>query len=126
MIQLKSKNSGSIALTQKIMKGDDGGYYIPSVDSEGNLTWTPTGEDMESVEAVNIRGKDGLPGPAGKDGTVSFEELTPEQVESLRGPIGPEGPQGPQGNDYTLTEDDKIEIAQLVMDGIPQAEEGKF
>ena len=28
---------------------------------------------------------------------MTFEELTPEQVESLIGPQGPEGPQGPQG-----------------------------
>lgn len=42
----------------------------------------------------------------GRDGTVSFEALTPEQIEALRGPrgergeqgpAGPEGPQGPMG-----------------------------
>ena len=42
----------------------------------------------------------------GRDGTVSFEALTPEQIEALRGPrgergeqgpTGPEGPQGPMG-----------------------------
>ena len=48
-------------------------------------------------------GKDGAPGPqgpegpAGKDGTVSFEELTPEQKEELRGPQGIQGVPGPQG-----------------------------
>lgn len=73
-------------------------------------------------------GKDGAPGPKGDpgpqgekgaDGSMTFEELTPEQIEGLRGPqglqgiqgvqglpgdsgetgqIGPEGPQGPQGD----------------------------
>ena len=73
-------------------------------------------------------GKDGVPGPKGDpgpqgekgaDGSMTFEELTPEQIEGLRGPqglqgiqgvqglpgdsgetgqIGPEGPQGPQGD----------------------------
>ncbi|HAH17805.1 MAG TPA: hypothetical protein DCL29_02165 [Eubacterium sp.] len=42
----------------------------------------------------------------GRDGTITFESLTPEQIEALRGPrgergeqgpAGPEGPQGPMG-----------------------------
>ena len=49
------------------------------------------------------KGDKGDTGPAGKDGTVSFNELTPEQVAMLKGPkgdkgdTGPVGPQGPQG-----------------------------
>lgn len=58
------------------------------------------------------KGNDGAPGPMGpqgpkgEDGVVSFEELTPEQKEEIRGPqgiqgpqgeTGPTGPQGPQG-----------------------------
>ena len=61
------------------------------------------------------RGEQGLPGPAGPqgpagpkspqglkgdpgaDGTMTFEELTPAQTESLRGPAGPQGIQGPEG-----------------------------
>lgn len=54
----------------------------------------------------------GPQGPAGKDGTMSFEDLTPEQKASLKGdkgekgdkgdqgdigPVGPQGPAGPQG-----------------------------
>src|SRR5699024_5974730 len=39
----------------------------------------------------------GPQGPKGEDGTMTFEDLTPEQVENLRGEQGPEGPQGPQG-----------------------------
>lgn len=48
-------------------------------------------------------GPQGPQGPKGQDGTVSFGELTPEQVAMLKGPKGdtgeqgPEGPQGPQG-----------------------------
>lgn len=33
----------------------------------------------------------------GRDGTVSFDNLTPEQIETLRGPQGERGPQGPAG-----------------------------
>ncbi|MGL5713414.1 MAG: collagen-like triple helix repeat-containing protein [Paraclostridium sp.] len=40
------------------------------------------------------RGVDGLPGV---DGTVSFEELTPNQIESLRGKKGDVGEKGDKG-----------------------------
>lgn len=68
----------------------------------------------------------GEAGPAGKDGVMTFEELTPEQIESLRGPkgdqgiqgiqgeTGPAGPAGQDGKDYVLTEEDKAEIAGMV------------
>ena len=53
------------------------------------------------------QGPKGDQGPKGQDGTVSFDELTPEQVAMLKGPKGdpgeqgiqgPEGPQGPKGD----------------------------
>lgn len=37
---------------------------------------------------ASLKGRDGI------DGTISFEELTPEQKASLKGDIGPEGPKG--------------------------------
>ena len=43
------------------------------------------------------KGPQGLKGDPGADGTMTFEELTPAQTESLRGPAGPAGPQGIQG-----------------------------
>ena len=52
------------------------------------------------------QGPIGPQGPAGQDGTVSFDELTPAQLDMLKGPKGdkgdtgvqgPQGPQGPQG-----------------------------
>lgn len=46
-------------------------------------------------------GPQGPQGPAGADGTMSFEDLTPEQKASLKGDkgdTGPAGPQGPQGD----------------------------
>ena len=43
------------------------------------------------------QGPIGPQGPAGKDGTVSFDELTPEQIDMLKGPKGDTGEQGPQG-----------------------------
>lgn len=85
----------------------------------------------------------GPQGPKGADGTMSFEDLTEEQRESLRGPIGETGPQGEpgkdgytpvkgvdyfdgapgkdgqDGKDYVLTEDDKTAIAGLVVASLP-------
>lgn len=40
-----------------------------------------------------------LQGRNGKDGTVAWEELTPEQRAELVGPIGPQGPKGERGSD---------------------------
>lgn len=75
MIQLQQTKK-NISLSEKqFLKGDDGGYYVPAVDAEGNLSWTPTVEGMPIPEAVNIKGKDGrdgidgAPGKDGKDGT---------------------------------------------------------
>ena len=39
--------------------GEGGGYYIPSVDAYGNLTWTPSKAGMPEVPAVNIEGPKG-------------------------------------------------------------------
>lgn len=74
-ITLKPK-SGNVDLTTRIqaVKGDDGGYYIPAVDAEGNLTWTASEMGMEAVASANIKGipgndgKDGAPGKDGKNG----------------------------------------------------------
>ena len=41
--------------------GEDGGYYTPSVDSEGNLSWTASKADMPSVAGTNIQGPEGPP-----------------------------------------------------------------
>ncbi len=43
-------------------------------------------------------GKDGIDGLDGADGNMTFEELTYEQLESLRGPVGPRGVRGETGD----------------------------
>lgn len=62
-------------------KGDNGTTFTPSVDSKGNLSWTNE-DGLENPATVNIKG------PKGADGTMSFEDLTPEQKESLKGKPG--------------------------------------
>ena len=48
--------------------GADGGYYLPTVDTSGNLTWQASNPEMPSVEARNIKGE---PGKDGEDATPS-------------------------------------------------------
>lgn len=119
------KNEPGLIITQKVMKGDDGGYYIPAVDENGNLTWTPTEEDMPAVVGANIKGKDGEPGPKGESGvyvgseppedsgynvwinpagdlpaelaTKGYVDERIEKIELTPGPKGDKGDKGDQG-----------------------------
>ena len=76
--------------------GEDGGYYTPSVDTAGNLSWTPSKAGMPSVPDANIRGPEG--------------------------PQGDPGPTGPDGPPYTLTEEDKRTIVQAVIAALPDGD----
>lgn len=40
-------------------------YYVPNVDDEGNLSFTPTSDEMPAVPAKNIRGAKGEKGDSG-------------------------------------------------------------
>lgn len=68
-------------------------------------------------EILSLRGEKGDPGERGADGTVTFDELTDEQKESLR---------GEPGDSYILTEEDKAEITQAVLDALPNGDEVKY
>lgn len=48
--------------------GADGGYYTPSVDGSGNLSWTASKAGMPAAEGANIRGPQGPQGPQGSAG----------------------------------------------------------
>ena len=54
-------------------------YFTPSVDTDGNLSWTNNG-DLENPTTRNIKGQQGLQGPQG-----------------LQGQRGPQGPSGVTG-----------------------------
>ena len=54
--------------------GADGGYYTPSVDASGNLTWAASRSGMPGVTASNIRGPkgdDGQDGAPGASATIN-------------------------------------------------------
>lgn len=65
--------------------GEDGGYYAPSIDSDGNVTWAASKSGMPQVQGANIKGP---AGPKGDTGDVG-----------PKGDTGDTGPQGPAGND---------------------------
>lgn len=44
-----------IVLKKELLKGNPGGYYVPGVDEDYNLSFTPSQDDMPQVEAVNIK-----------------------------------------------------------------------
>lgn len=75
-------------------KGEDGGYWAPSVADDGTLTWTPSKDGMGDVPAaVNIkgpRGDTGAQGPAGQPGATG--------PQGPAGPTGDQGPAGPKGD----------------------------
>lgn len=74
--------------------GENGGYYQPSLDTSGNLSWTASKEGMPDVSSVNIKGPKGdtgEQGPAGADGAPGEQ-----------GPAGQDGAQGPAGANATI------------------------
>lgn len=58
-----------------------------------------------------------IKGEKGADGTMTFEDLTPEQKESLK---------GDKGDAYVLTDADKQEIAKMALPPVTSADNGKF
>ena len=91
-------------------KGDTGERGLTGPQGERGLSGEQGPQGIRGeVGPQGPRGEQGIQGPVGPkgaDGVVTFESLTSEQVESLKGPkgekgdtgeIGPMGPQGPKG-----------------------------
>lgn len=60
-------------------QGDPGITFTPSVDSEGNLSWSNDG-NKENPQTVNIKGEQGDP--------FTYEDFTEDQLKDLTGPQG--------------------------------------
>ena len=100
--------------------GENGATFTPSVDQDGNLSWT-NDKNLENPKPVNIKGPQG---PAGQQGPKGEKGDTGQQ-----GPKGEPGEQGAQGEpgkpgadghtpvkgtDY-FTDKEKQEMVQAVM-----------
>lgn len=97
-IQLKT-NSGQVDLTAKLAKGEDGGYYIPNINADGILSWTPSEDDMPEIPTrtnivgpageQGLQGEPGIQGEPGESGVyVGTEEPTDDEMLIW---INPEG-----------------------------------
>lgn len=89
--------------------GKDGGYYIPNVDDDGNLTWQASQSGMPPAEGANIKGPDGADGQDGApgenggyytpsvdgEGNLTWAGSKPEMPgidgANIRGPAGADG-----------------------------------
>ena len=121
--------------------GADGGYYTPSVDGAGNLTWAASRSGMPGVAGANIRGPKGdtgdagAPGSPGADGgyytpsvdasgnltwAASRSGMPGVTASNIRGPKGDDGQDGAPGasatingvNALTLAAGETVEIEQ--------------
>ena len=131
--------------------GENGGYYTPAVDGDGNLSWTGSQDGMPSVPSANIRGPQGLPGAQGEPGeaaTIKVGSVTTVEYNSPASvvnagtdyaavlnfeiPAGAPGPQGPSGTGLpAVTATDNGKFARVVngawaADAVRTAEEASF
>ena len=91
----------------------DKGALISVTDKNGTTsTELKNGDkgDTGNTGPIGPRGPQGEQGPKGKDGTVTFESLTPEQKASLKGDTGP---QGPKGDAFTYSDFTEEQLMQL-------------
>lgn len=71
--------------------------YVIKIEN-GLSKITETIEDLnEKVESGYFKGETGPQGPKGEDGTMTFADLTSEQIAGLKGEKGDTGEQGPKG-----------------------------
>lgn len=103
------------AIASSVVDGVDGGYYIPQIDSNSNLTWTASKNTMPEIQtSVNVKGNTGATGARGAtggyyipsvnaDGMLSWipsAEYMPSIEESyIRGATGATGEAGADGQD---------------------------
>ena len=95
--------------------------HAPYVNASNNhwMAWDAvSGKYIDT--GVNATGEKGEKGDKGADGTMSFEELTDAQRESLRGPQGEPGKTPVKGTDY-WTAADKAQIVSDVLTALPNA-----
>ena len=88
-----------VELENKVDSGGSGWYYAPSVDNEGNLSWTASKADMPAVDGANIKGPKGDTGATGETGPKGDTGATgPKGDTGATGAQGPKGEKGDKGD----------------------------
>lgn len=109
--------------------GADGGYYTPSVDDDGNLTWTASKSGMPAVSSANIKGPKGDAGATGPQGPQGEKGDT--GATGAQGPAGADGSPGADGYtpvrgvDY-WTDADQQKIVNDVLNALPDGDEVSY
>lgn len=93
--------------------GEDGATFTPSVDSDGNLSWS-NNKGLANPNTVNIKGPKGNKGDTGATGATG-----------AAGANGADGKTPVKGVDY-WTESDKAEMVNAVLEALPAAEGGVY
>lgn len=105
-----------------VESGVDGGYYTPTVTSDGTLVWTASKTDMPTIPSANIKGPQGEPGATGKQGPAGADGLAgpqgPQGEKGDKGDTGATGPKPIKGTDY-FTAADKAELVSAVIAALP-------
>ena len=123
--------------------GEDGGYYVPSVSSSGDLSWQASKEGMPEVPGANIKGPKGDAGRGisniertdgdGSAGTVDtytiyYTDGTKSTYQVRNGADGKDGSNAEGGGasvelDNTLTQSGKAADAKATGDALNELKE---
>ena len=126
-----------------ITNGYDGGYYIPQIDENSNITWVASKNTMpEITDSVNIKGDTGATGARGatggyytpsvdEDGMLSgipSAEYMPEIEQAyirgeqgLQGDAGADGQNGEDGGYYIPVIDNNVLTFDKSKDSMPDS-----
>lgn len=103
-VRVYSPNNKPTAADLGITTGTNGATFTPSVDSEGNLSWS-NDKGLANPNTVNIRGAKGDKGDKGDAGAkgdkgdpFTYSDFTPEQLTALKGAKGDKGDTGAKGD----------------------------
>ena len=102
---------------------DENGHLILELENRQTFDCGSAIGPQGPVGPQGERGPIGPQGPKGADGTVSFDQLTPEQIAMLKGDKGEPGETGPmgpapvKGKDY-WTDADKEELSQYALNAV--------
>lgn len=86
--------------------GEDGGYYTPSVSTEGVLSWAASKSGMPAVSSANIKGPKGDTGETGEQG--------PKGDTGETGPGGAAGYTPVKGTDYWTAADKQSMVSDVL------------
>ena len=99
-IEFKLYDGTTRSVSIEIPLGEDGGYYIPSIENKNGETliyFTPSSPDMPAMEPIPVLNLNEVIDMALTQAKESGEFDGKNGEKGETGPAGPQGPEGPQG-----------------------------